>query len=658
MKPIQLFFTLIFLIGFYSNHAQNPYHDIHPDHTLHISNDNIQDDYGLDVDQDGTIDLLFDLRLIAWAYDDFTVEPFGAYTIATLGGVADTLDFLEPCDNYYSWSDNSTLISSQWQGSPWEIENKMIAIRKEVAGNYYYGWVRITYYTILDYCLSTVPNQTIYAGAEAMYITTGLQASDVGSNRNGTDLRANGQKAILNESVNEYRLIAVKEESASSFNVQIANQLPSGFYVSVPGPISNLNNTFNENSLDSDGDLIIDLQPYKVFVLSVIDGIQGDSSSLSDMSNTVMLKEQTQAVSEIDAMDIGDFGDGRDLKIDFLAVGNETLVSEYRVMVSQWTEANDFDLEAANNLSQDRYISIIPNGQNVEIQLEENTLTVEGELIESGGYSVFVLSVADGVITDYNALSEKSDLIGLRKPGDEMILAGRIDEDVEFQDFEPDVLLTGNQDSLKIDVDNNGSIDIAFVTEILSDMYYSVWQSKAIAYGNNEISLAKLHVDTPIDENLYFESPGVHILDQYATTAKSHFTHNGKVKSSDRFLAVRINRANDSIYCWFNISYTPYEIIIKEYGFRSTSYDIPERINNLQFLVYPNPVSDYVYLKSNSLDKLESYTLFNLSGQHVLTSKMLPDTDRIDLQILRKGVYILQFTSENKHISRQKIIKK
>lgn len=113
MKPIQLFFITFLILLFNVIHGQNPYHDIYPDNTLGITNDDIQDDYGLDLDQDGTIDLLFDLRLIAWAYSDFTVEPFGNFSIAQMDGKADTLDFLEPCDDYYYWSETYSLISSQ-----------------------------------------------------------------------------------------------------------------------------------------------------------------------------------------------------------------------------------------------------------------------------------------------------------------------------------------------------------------------------------------------------------------------------------------------------------------------------------------------------------------------------------------------------------------
>ena len=67
--------------------------------------------------------------------------------------------------------------------------------------------------------------------------------------------------------------------------------------------------------------------------------------------------------------------------------------------------------------------------------------------------------------------------------------------------------------------------------------------------------------------------------------------------------------------------------------------------------VYPNPATDYLFIKSNL--NYQS-TLYNVAGQRVLESSS-KQLNVIDLPI---GVYLLQLKSENNGISTFKIIKK
>ena len=76
----------------------------------------------------------------------------------------------------------------------------------------------------------------------------------------------------------------------------------------------------------------------------------------------------------------------------------------------------------------------------------------------------------------------------------------------------------------------------------------------------------------------------------------------------------------------------------------------PIKINDF-VKVYPNPATDYLYIKSNL--NYQS-TLYNVAGQRVLESS----SKQLNVIDLPSGVYLLQLKSENNSISTFKIIKK
>ena len=76
----------------------------------------------------------------------------------------------------------------------------------------------------------------------------------------------------------------------------------------------------------------------------------------------------------------------------------------------------------------------------------------------------------------------------------------------------------------------------------------------------------------------------------------------------------------------------------------------PIKINDF-VKVYPNPATDYLFIKSNL--NYQS-TLYNVAGQRVMQS----NAKTLNVVYLPSGVYLLQLKSENNSISTFKIIKK
>jgi len=76
----------------------------------------------------------------------------------------------------------------------------------------------------------------------------------------------------------------------------------------------------------------------------------------------------------------------------------------------------------------------------------------------------------------------------------------------------------------------------------------------------------------------------------------------------------------------------------------------PVKINDF-VKVYPNPATDYLFIKS---DLNYQSTLYNVAGQRVLESS----SKQLNVLDLPTGVYLLQLKSENNSISTFKIIRK
>ena len=75
-------------------------------------------------------------------------------------------------------------------------------------------------------------------------------------------------------------------------------------------------------------------------------------------------------------------------------------------------------------------------------------------------------------------------------------------------------------------------------------------------------------------------------------------------------------------------------------------------INNKNILVYPNPTSNFINIKTNLL--LEKVELYDVLGKRILKTK---NTNKIPVNNLSKGIYILKMYTVNKSLSKRIIVK-
>ncbi len=236
-----------------------------------------------------------------------------------------------------------------------------------------------------------------------------LAVADVGNLRDGQDLQISFSKAADESGVGSYRVIVSKTSNFSSFNLSAAEALPAANYTAAPKTGQDITLTLPAGARDRDGDPIVNETPYRVFVLSVADGVNATTNALSAASLEITLISVTDAVSELFVDDVTNKGDGEDLHVAFQRAENEDRVEAYRIIVVKAGAAADFSLEKANALADGNFTVVAKTGGDLETVLATDALDSDGAPVrENVSYRIFVLSIADGVITDTNRLAEPS----------------------------------------------------------------------------------------------------------------------------------------------------------------------------------------------------------------------------------------------------------
>ena len=102
---------------------------------------------------------------------------------------------------------------------------------------------------------------------------SGIIGLDVDDNANGLDLQVDFTAAPSELGILAYRVIAVKESAAASFTLNDGLVLPATAWMFVnptAGGVSTYTTVFEASKTDSDGDGIVENQPYIIFVLSFL----------------------------------------------------------------------------------------------------------------------------------------------------------------------------------------------------------------------------------------------------------------------------------------------------------------------------------------------------------------------------------------------------
>nr|WP_257982856.1 copper amine oxidase N-terminal domain-containing protein [Lysinibacillus fusiformis] len=240
------------------------------------------------------------------------------------------------------------------------------------------------------------------------------QVSDVNDFGDGRDLRVSFNNVSNESTINAYRIFVVRANNYSNFTLTKANSLSNTYYTQVNKTGYNITQVLSSGARDTDGYPIQNGVSYRVFVMAVANN--SANNVLSSASNTITLfSSNAGAVSNLNASDVSDYGNGRDLFVSFNKAVDESIISHYRILVVPTAYYNNFSLTEANNVSSNNYTTVYKSGKSTyEQALAENTRDVRGNTIKEGtSYRIYVLTVANGIGS--NALSAPTSTITLNK---------------------------------------------------------------------------------------------------------------------------------------------------------------------------------------------------------------------------------------------------
>lgn len=250
---------------------------------------------------------------------------------------------------------------------------------------------------------------------ETQYAAWNIYGSVSGSNGDGRDLTVSFTRPTSEKAVSAYRIMLVKTRDVNSFTESSATAVPSANYTSVTPNGSNPKLTLNAQTRDVNGDLLNRNETYRLYVLTVGNSSNNYKNALNWSSQALKLnnvKSTVQAVTSLRAADISDYGDGRDMEINFTQPSTTSNITYYRAFVVKAKDSSAFNLAAANKVSSANSTIIYKgNSSAVKSQLTSSTRDTSGELIKSGtAYVVYILSVSTNTTTDSKLSAASSSL--------------------------------------------------------------------------------------------------------------------------------------------------------------------------------------------------------------------------------------------------------
>ncbi len=240
-----------------------------------------------------------------------------------------------------------------------------------------------------------------------------ITLTDLHNYGNGADIKLNFTAPLNKKGILEYRVMLVKEESIPGFTTTTALNVLPGNYFNVSTATEFVSFPAGAAARDTDGD-VITVGKYIAISLSVADSISAAYSVLSIPTLLETIEIETPVPTDLVLEDISDFGDGRDLKLSFDMATVEKAVTEYRIyFLEPGALAVGFNVDDALSIPASNYYTILPTGENIVFNGDENLITVEGDTIEPGGpYFAYVLIIKNEFGT-VDQLSDRSNDVDL-----------------------------------------------------------------------------------------------------------------------------------------------------------------------------------------------------------------------------------------------------
>ncbi len=276
-----------------------------------------------------------------------------------------------------------------------------------------------------------------------------------------------------------------------------------------------------------------------------------------------------------------------------------------------------------------------------------------------------------------------------------LLVHAELHAQVIYTDIEPDIILSSDWEAAGIDMDNNGTIDFAFLkrsetftTAIATSFYVTRLYNKIWAgpyYIENEIAgyyetfsggwpttiPYALDDDILINQMYHFGNDGYQLLAGKITGIKgiALYSYGGNwwPEETDKYLGVYFKDGDDQYYYgWIRCSVidSAEVLVIKDYAYNEQPEiglfagtlisGIEESKNNLDATIYSFDKNLYIKLNDYYNTKL---IIENIAGEKIITKNLENEFESINMDLYPSGVYLVTLLQNEKRVEKKIFIR-
>ncbi len=255
------------------------------------------------------------------------------------------------------------------------------------------------------------------------------------------------------------------------------------------------------------------------------------------------------------------------------------------------------------------------------------------------------------------------------------ILAGQtIGDNIHYTDFEPDYIVDLNDnfsDTVLLDVDNNGTFDLAFTVyvyyhnpyehtefrswlKVLNDNVKVIADTSAFHY------VKKLNMGDTISANQgWSDADSLHFRREYISywPPPGHTTIYGEFGNG--YFGFKIENPGETFYGWVKVNAYFVSVTIQEMAISGETVGLQEHpVIPESSGLFPNPCTDVITLFSDiPIQNHSDYEIVNHYGKIVKAGSLAAGDLKINTANLNPGLYILRLASGTKNDLQFKFIK-
>ncbi len=474
------------------------------------------------------------------------------------------------------------------------------------------------------------------------------------------ELNFSFDKVADEKTLKEYRILIIPESNLKGFTIETANSLIQGLYFEVLPIDNNYDMTISADSInDIYGNKLTNTANYKAYILSVADGKIKHMNNLSKVSGLFNLRSPTLPANSIVAEDNSNNGNGSDIKISLVNPAIIKGIKSYKIICVKLSEVNSFE---PNNITRDvigYYADIHAGMDSFEIFLKQDFRDIDGELIkENIPYRFYLMSIADSVSADIDAISDFSNILTLSEH-DYLRAGQREGDNIVYVDVVPDIDIYVIRDTELNYYDFN--------EDLSSDFLFSVFQHTSPGNSAGTITIKPykdryfsitadslypepLLLNSMISDDLFWYNKEIKFL-EYNWVGKIN-DYGPWMKKKDRYLGFKYINSDKVIFGWIGFEVAGYsEYIIRDYAYQIINPELNNELINKNINIVPNPAELHIDINCFGVINVESIIISDYQGRIVHRIKNLEKnsenkTFNIDISSYKKSFYFAVIYTE------------